>query len=60
MTKNKKLKSFFCLQKVYLLLHFLNYFLQIFRKCSLYYKKKVLLMNFSNLKKLKFDDKNLK
>ena len=43
--------------KIYLLLHFSSNLLQIFRKCSLHCKKKkTLLMNFNNNKKI--DRKN--
>ena len=35
--------------KIYLLLHFSSNLLQIFRKCSLHYKKKTLLVNFYKL-----------
>merc|ERR1712240_47002 len=37
--------------KIYLLLHFSSNLAQIFRKCSLHYKKRTLLVNFNNFKK---------
>ena len=44
--------------KIYLLLYFSSNLAQNFRKCSLHYKRKTLLVNLYNFKKQKFYDKN--